>query len=276
MKRCQTILLLVLAALLAGNAAADLRTDKGIIDDIERNPIVRVRGNVELRSAAACLSDSDLDEFAGLAAKGVRDIARFTGVPAPRRVIIEVSPRVEISHTYPQFPASADHAPRSCIDSARIANHSAPYLHELVHAVAGNGGAMWLEEGFAEWVASSVASQNGGYYAPVLSKPNDEIDAQARAVLDHSRAGNETNAWFTSAGAPDFATQRERRGFYIAAHSFTKFLAQTLGTRKLVRIHRQNDIRSLARISGIPIEEWEQRWRRSLGEGGAGVATGRE
>lgn len=64
--------------------------------------------------------------------------------------------------------------------------------------------------------------------------------------------------------APDFATQRERSGFYIVAHSFTKFLAQSIGKRKLIRVHRQNDVRALARISGVPIEEWEQRWRRSL------------
>jgi hypothetical protein len=96
-------------------------------------------------------------------------------------------------------------------------------------------------------------------------------------VLDHSRAGSETSAWFAAVDAPDFATQRERRGFYIVSHSFTKFLAQSLGKRRLIRIHRQNDIRSLARISGVPIEEWEQRWRRSLGEGGANVsATRRE
>jgi hypothetical protein len=276
MKLCQTILLL-LAAMLAGNAAADLRTDKGIAAEIDRNPTVRIHENIEVRSANGCISDSALDEFARLAAKGVKDIARFTGVPAPRRIVIDVSPRVEISHTYPHFPASSDHAPRSFIDSARIADHSAPYLHELVHAVAGSGGAMWLEEGFASWVASSVASQYGGYYAPVLSKTNDQVDAQARAVLDHSHAGSETSAWFATADAPDFATQRERRGFYIVAHSFTKFLAQTLGTRKLVRIHRQNDIRALARISGAPVEEWEQRWRRSLGESGAGLsATRRE
>jgi hypothetical protein len=275
MKRCQTILLLMLSALLAGNAAAGLRTDKSICEDIDRNPAVRIQGNVEVRSAAGSLSDSALDEFAELAAKGVRDIARFTGVAAPPRIVIEVSPRVDISHTYPHFPSSANHAPRSFIDSARVADHSAPYLHELVHAVAGSGGAMWLEEGFASWVASSVASQFGGYYAPVLSNTNDQVDAQARAVLEHSRAGSETSTWFAAVDAPDFATQRERRGFYIVSHSFTKFLAQSLGKRTLIRIHRQNDIRSLARISGVPIEEWEQRWRRSLGAGEASLRLSR-
>jgi hypothetical protein len=266
----------MLSALLAGNAAADWRTDKGIAAEIDRNPAVRIHGNVEVRSLAGSLSDSALDEFAELAAKGARDIARFTGLPVPTRIVIEVSPRVDISHTYPHFPASEDHAPRSFIDSARVADHAAPYLHELVHAVAGSGGAMWLEEGFAEWVASSVASKYGGYYAPVLSNTNDQVDAQARAVLDHL-AGSQTSAWFAASAAPDFATQRERRGFYIVAHSFTKFLAQRLGTRKLIRVHRQNDIRSLARISGVSIEEWEQRWRRSLGEGDTNAsATGRE
>jgi hypothetical protein len=269
MKRCQTIVLLMLSTLLAGNVAADLRTDKGISAEIDRNPAVRVRGNVEVRCAAGVLSDSALDEFAGLAAKGVRDIAEFTGVPAPPRIVVDLSPRVDISHTYPHFPALADHAPRSFIDSARVADHSAPYLHELVHAVAGSGGAKWLEEGFASWVASSVASQYGGYYAPVLSNTNDQVDAQARRVLELT-AGNETSAWFTAVDAPEFATQLERRGFYIVAHSFTKFLAQTLGKRTLIRIHRQNDISALARMSGASIEEWEQRWRRSLGAPGRG------
>src|SRR3954469_14509876 len=161
MKRCRTILLLVLFALSAGNVAAGWRADRNVCAEIDRNPAVRIRGNIEVRSAAGSLSDSDLDEFTALAAKGVRDISVFTGVPAPRRIVIELSPRVEISHTYPHFPGP-DHAPRSFIDSARVADHSAPYLHELVHAVVGSGGAMWLEEGYASWVASSVASKYGG------------------------------------------------------------------------------------------------------------------
>lgn len=257
-------LLLVAAGLICGSVRADFRDDRRLSADVGRNATVRILGNIEVRSEAGSVSDSALDEFAEVARNGARDIARFTGSPLPAHIVIILSPRVDISHTYPHFPGD-DHAPRVFIDSARVADHAAPYLHELVHAVAGSGGSMWLEEGFASWVASSVASRYGGYYAPVLSNTNDRVDAQAREVLERTGAGSQTSAWFASAETPDFATQRERRGFYIAAHSFTKFLAQSLGKRKLLRIYRANDIQSLAHDTGVSIDEWETRWRRSLG-----------
>jgi hypothetical protein len=275
MKRQRTTVLLVIAALMAGTALADWRDDRRLSAEVDRTAKVRTRNNIEVRSAAGSVSESALDEFTELAEKGARDIARFTNTPAPKRIVIYLSPRVEISHTYPHFPAPEDHAPRLFIDSERVADHSAPYLHELVHAVAGNGGAMWLEEGFASWVASSVATQYGGYYAPVLSNTNDQVDAQARDVIERTRAGSETSTWFASADAPDFATQRERRGFYIAAHSFTKFLAQSLGKRELLRVYRANDIHSLPRLSGVSIDEWERRWRHSLGAASPSVGLSR-
>ena len=273
MKQQRIIVPLTIATLMCGSALADWRDDRRLSADVDRNPAVRVRGNVEVRSTAGSLSDSALDEFAELAERGAADVARFTNFSPPRRIVIYLSPRVDISHTYPHFP-SGDHAPRLFIDSARVADHDAPYLHELVHAVAGSGGPMWLEEGFASWVASSVAKQDGGYYAPVLSNTNDQVDAQARRVIERMGAGNETAAWFASADAPDFASQRERRGFYIAAHSFTKFLAQSLGKRQLLRIFRANDVQALAQMSGVSIEDWEKRWRRSLGaeEPGTGLS----
>lgn len=255
-----------LLVILAGNTMAGLRDDQSVVAEVDRNAAVCIRGDVEVRSLAGSLSDSALQVFSSLAEKGVGDISRFTGVPAPQRIVIYLSPRVDISHTYPHYPLSERHEPRLFIDSERVADHSAPYLHELVHAVAGSGGAMWMEEGFASWVASSIATQYGGYYASALSKGNDEVDTEARAVLDRTH-GTEASCWFAPGADPQLNTQRDRRSFYILAHSFTKFLAHTLGTRELVRIHRANDSNSLARLSGVSIDQWEQRWRSELGEG---------
>lgn len=274
MRRTQALLILI-PALVAGNAMADLRDDRSVAAEVDRDAAVCIRGEVEVRSLIGSLSDSELDTFSALAEKGVRDIASFTGVPSPGRIVIYLSPRVDISHTYPHYPFSASHEARLFIDSERVADQTAPYLHELVHAVVGNGGAMWMEEGFASWVASSVATQYGGYYAPVLSNGNDAVDAQARAVLRRMRASTEETCWFTSGAEPQLATQRDRRSFYILAHSFTKFLAQTLGTSELVRIHRANDRNSLARLSGVSVDQWEDRWRSELGEGGATAAVAR-
>jgi hypothetical protein len=249
-------------------ALADFRDDRRVEAEVDSNPRVCIQGNVEVRTAAGSLTDEQLGTFTTLAEKGAGDIARFTGVEPPGHIVFYLSPRVGISHTY---TGSARHQPHIFIDSNRIPDQTAPYLHELVHAVVGDGGAMWLEEGFASWVASSVATKYGGYYAPVLSADNGRVDAQARSAIERSRAQGEALNWF-EADEPRLTSDRERRTFYIVSHSFTKFLAASLGTGRLVSIHREDDVHALARISGVSIDEWERRWIAELGEGGAAPA----
>jgi hypothetical protein len=274
--RCRaTILVAAIVSLSATAALADLRDDVAIAAAVDRHPVVRVHGDIELRAVPSSLTGRQLDDFATLAGNGVRDIVRFTAVQPPRqRIIIYLSPAIGISHTYPHFPASLRHEPRMFIDSERVAAGDAPYLHELVHAVVGNGGAMWLEEGFASWVASSVAGRYGGYYAPVLSNGNDRVDEQARMMIERSRGASESAKWFYD-DDPRLGSQRDRRAFYILSHSFTKFLAASLGTHELVRIHRADDPRALGKISGRSIDEWHARWLASLGESRGRVATAR-
>jgi hypothetical protein len=271
-------LVVVIAAIVSLSATAVLADfgddDRHIVAEVDRNAVVHLANDVEVRSLAGSLAPAQLDEFTALAEKGVADIARFTGVEPPKeRILIYLSPRIGISHTYPHYPASLRHEPRVFLDSERVAEHSAPYLHELVHAVIGDGGSMWLEEGFASWVASSVAGRYGGYYAPVLSGGNDRVDAQARRVIEHGGGAYEAANWFAS-DEPELS-QRQRPSFYILSHSFTKFLASTLGTKRLVAIHRANNPRALTHVTGVPMAEWRSRWLAELGEGNGRVAAGR-
>jgi len=253
---------------------ADFGDDSRTVNEVDRNAAIRVRDTIEVHSLDGSLTPAQLDDFADLAQKGATDIARFTGVtPRSQRILIYLSPRIDISHTYPHYPGSSHHEARVFIDSERVEHHDAPYLHELVHAVVGDGGAMWLEEGFASWVASSVATNYGGYYAPVLSEGNDRVDSQARAALERSRGAAEAAGWFDS-DSPNLS-QRDRRSFYILSHSFTKYLGTTLGTSRLVRIHRANNAHALELISGISLDEWRTRWMASLGESRGRVAAGR-
>ncbi len=265
--RCRLAWLVAgIVALSATSVLADVREDRRIAFEVDGSPLVRVCTGVEVRSLQGSLTPEQLDGFADLAEQAVAGIARFTGVEPPaQRIVIYLSPRVDISHTYPRYPGSWWHEPRVYIDSERVASHSAPYLHELVHAVAGDGGAMWLEEGFASWVASSVATRYGGYYAPVLSAGNDRVDLQARTVIERSRGTNEAGTWFTPE-EPQLGSPRERRNFYIVAHSFTKFLAGSLGANCLISIFRANDVEALARLSGVSMDEWRRRWLAGLGE----------
>jgi hypothetical protein len=263
MRRRIAILIAGIVALSATVALADFREDRRIMAAVDASPLVCEGEIVEIRSAAPYLTSAQIDDFATLANKGAADVARFTGVEPPKqRIVIYLAPDVEISHTY---TASSRHGARVFIDSRRVADHDAPYLHELVHAVVGNGGAMWLEEGFASWVASSVATAYGGYYAPVLSAANDRVDVQARRVVESARGTDEPRTWFTTED-PQLPSQHERRNFYIVSHSFTKFLATSLGTKQLVAIFRADDAAALPRVSGVSIDEWRKRWMSKLGE----------
>lgn len=263
----------LIVVLSASAVMADFSDDFRTVSEVDHNPAIRVRDDVEVHSLDGSLTPAQLDDFADLAEKGAGDIARFTGVPMRRqRILIYLSPRIDISHTYPHYPGSFRHEARVFIDSERVEHHTAPYLHELVHAVVGDGGAMWLEEGFASWVGSSVATTYGGYYAPVLSDGNAHVDEQARAVIERSRGAAQAALWFDS-DSPELSP-RERRSFYILSHSFAKYLATTLGTSQLVRIHQANNIHALDLISGISLAEWRTRWMISLGEPAARVAEG--
>jgi hypothetical protein len=258
----------------ASAVMADFSDDSRTVSEVDRNAAVRVRDRIEVHSLDGSLTPAQLDDFADLAEKGAGDIARFTGVtPRKQRILIYLSPRIDISHTYPHYPGSANHEARVFIDSERVEHHEAPYLHELVHAVVGDGGAMWLEEGFASWVASSVATTYGGYYAPVLSQGNERVDTQARDVLERARGAGAAAVWFDS-DSPKLS-QRDRRSFYILSHSFTKFLGTTLGTSRLVQIHRADNVQALERITGVSLEEWRTRWMASLSESNGRVAAGR-
>lgn len=274
MKRHFGVVIAAIVTLTASAAMADFGDDSRTVNEVDQNAVVRVRNGIEVHSLDGSLTPAQLDDFADLAEKGAGDIASFTGVAAPKQhILIYLSPRIDISHTYPHYPGSLRHEARVFIDSERVQQHTAPYLHELVHAVVGDGGAMWLEEGFASWVASSVATNYGGYYAPVLSEGNDRVDAQARTMIERSRGAAESASWFESK-APDLS-QRDRRSFYILSHSFTKYLGNTLGTARLVRIHRANNVHALELISGVSIDEWRTRWMSTLGESRGRVAAGR-
>jgi hypothetical protein len=274
MRRRLEVMIAAIVILSASAVMADFSDDFRTVNEVDRNAAVRVRDIIEVHSLDGSLTPAQLDDFADLAEKGAGDIARFTGVaPRKQRILIYVSPRIDISHTYPHYPGSLRHEPRVFIDSERVERHTAPYLHELVHAVVGDGGSMWLEEGFASWVASSVAASYGGYYAPVLSEGNERVDSQARAVIERSRGAAEAAAWFDS-DSPDLS-QRDRRSFYILSHSFTKYLGNTLGTSRLVRIHRANNVHALELISGVSLDEWRTRWIASLGESRGRMAAGR-
>lgn len=241
--RFSALILLVASPLFADLDAFCARLERdGQRIDTKHAVLYIERGSVSAR---------DANEFASLFDKGVGDIEQFTGIQraadAPR-ISVYIAHGIGISRTFP-------HIPRMLIDARRVTDRDAPYLHETVHAIAGDGGAMWLEEGFAEYVASAVADQYGGYYAPVLSDANDRVDEQARQVADS----------VDLLARPELRDSDSRERFYIVAHSFAKFLSEKLGIRRLASIHRANDPSALSRATGRSLSAWRAEWRAEIG-----------
>ena len=111
----------VIVILSASAVLADFSDDFRTVNEVDRNPAVRVRDSIEVHSLDGSLTPAQLDDFADLAEKGAGDIARFTGVtPRKQRILIYLSPRIDISHTYPHYPGSLNHEARVFIDSERV------------------------------------------------------------------------------------------------------------------------------------------------------------
>ncbi|WP_218121224.1 hypothetical protein [Aquimonas voraii] len=83
---------------------------------------------------------------------------------SPRTIEVYMSPRVRMSHV--RF----DHPTMVYIPTWRISDRSAPYLHEMVHAMASWSWrhSEWLGEGLANHVAAAVEPISGGYHSSVV------------------------------------------------------------------------------------------------------------
>ena len=260
--------LVVLSLGFALSLHADFREDKVISARVDESGVEQTSGCVHVHFDANVLTSEQRSGFAELADKGAMAIASFTGIDEPAHIDVYVVRDDLVSHTFPHWPASRDHNPRVFLAAGRVEHHRAPYLHELVHAVVGDGGAVWLEEGYASYVASEVSTHYGGYYAPVLSRGNDRVDAQAAAIIRRESPDQLAKEleWIRGDTEPSFAHDEERTSFYILSHSFTKFLAERLGLKTLTAIHRRNDIEELARRTGKTSSAWRQEWVRKLSD----------
>src|SRR5437764_7561077 len=128
------------------------------------------------------LSQDQISTFAGLVEKGIEDIASFLSVPLPK----ERKVRYFISS---QFSTSHSRGHSIYLPISRVANQSAPYLHETVHSIVPSENCpMWFSEGFASFVQSYVSEHMGGYDGIIFArKGNRGIDRDAVRWLASGR-----------------------------------------------------------------------------------------
>jgi hypothetical protein len=183
----------------------------------------------------------------------------------PRRIEVFLSPRIGISHV------RGDHPTMVYMPSRRVANRTAPYLHELVHAIASWSWrhSEWLGEGLANSVAAAVEAESGGYhYSPVLPRGLDDLVVHRDSAIGHEvriligAAGRRSN--YDAARADVFAkVLRDRRGyappFYALAWSFTDFIIAREGLAGL-RAIAADPVGSAPRVEAL-----KQDWLEGLG-----------
>ena len=158
---------------------------------------------------------------------------------APRRLEMYLSPRVGIAHVRYDVPTMI------YIPTRHIGKRTAPYLHEIVHAVASWSWmhSEWLGEGFANHVAAAVEADSGGYhYSNVLptrlaSLPGHLCSPEGQKMLPlvGPRGRRDT---YSPRLAAIFQNMRENRPLYAPplyaqSWSFVDFLVPRVGIEGL-------------------------------------------
>lgn len=154
---------------------------------------------------------------------------------SPRRPEVYLSPRVGVSHVRGDIPTMVYLPPK------RVLNGTAPYLHELVHAVASWSWrhSEWLGEGLANHVAQAVEARSGGYHHSVVL-PDGLAGLDAHLASDEGRAmlplvgprGRRSN--YPPELAPLFRTMMADRPryappFYALSWSYVDYLVARIG-----------------------------------------------
>jgi hypothetical protein len=251
----------VVLATVASSLFARAQTGSGtrVYHETDRVVLEYVEGELDPGEAAA---------FLKLAHGGVADIEPLVTPGLPERarrrgpIRFVVSSRTPISRTYGRTVV---------LPLARVRTHSAPYLHEAVHAlVPSRGDRVWLSEGLASYLESWVSENRGGYDAHVFTRAGDRgIHEAARRYLSREQ-GRAVLSWVGGHGQPPLM-EEDRSGvarpFYVLAQSLTKHVVDSATLASVVSALVGGAEDDLVRATGRTDEEWRRDWLRAIGAG---------
>jgi hypothetical protein len=219
--------------------------------------VVRIRQErAELRYERAALSAEEAAEFVALAARGIRAVERLAGLGGHARLRFEVRSGGHISTARGRTILLAAH---------RVRTRTAPYLHEIVHALLPCRHAPeWFSEGMACYVESAVSECGGGYDSQLFTaNGNRGVDADARRWLDEPR-GRAVLPFVGRRGTPrDMVRDRHNVAapFYVLSHSLVRFIAEQAGFDAVVRVARARGFAAeLVRTTGKTGAAWRAAW----------------
>jgi hypothetical protein len=235
------------------------------------------RPNVIVWAQRGRLGAAQLQEFAELADEGVVNVRRYLGgtldPPGPddAPVHIYISDRVRLASV------TIDPLPHIFIHTDSVLGGRAPYLHEIVHALAQWSWrrSEWMAEGFANHAAAEVARRFGGLHA---TGPEPRGLAALAEHLD-SGPGREVmpliGLWGRRGDYPPteralfdkVLTQRRRYAgpYYTLAWSYVDFLMAELGLEGLHQVATAADPETEARrVGGRSLAQLRAQWLARL------------
>jgi len=218
------------------------------------------RGCVTVEYEFIALNRKDAGAFAALAARGARELERLAGLRARTRLRFELRGRTRISTAR----GRTLHLP-----AYRVIAGSAPYLHEIAHALLPCRHAPpWFSEGLACYLESAVSEQGGGYDSHLFTpNGNSGVHADAARWLADPR-GRKVLPFVGTRGTPA-AIVADRHNvaapFYVLAHSLVKFLADQVGLPSVIRLARARKFAAqLLQITVQPASAWRGEWLELL------------
>jgi hypothetical protein len=202
----------------------------------------------------------EAQEFARLAARGIRDVERLIGRAGPARLRIEVLRDTGIS-------AACGRTIR--LPLHRVRERTAPYLHEIAHVLLPCPAApAWFSEGLACYVESAVAERFGGYDSRLFTmQGNRGVDADARRWLADARGRAVLRFVGRRGMPPEVVSDRHNVAtpFYVLSHSLVNFLVQRAGIPAVVRAARARNFGAgLQQATGKTAAKWRNAWLINL------------
>lgn len=221
---------------------ADTAEDDSIAAQLHARGVRIEQPRAILWYRAADMHASTAREFAERLSSGVEEIETVLGTKYERaKIECFVHADAGMSHAYMGVK------PYFFVTPERVNAREVPYRHELTHLVAwwSCDKALWLQEGFADYVSSEARRRfrhEPEYDVNVFNPMDEDVDVVA------SRAGAVAEKVLPLIGVDAMPTSlRHRRAFnaifndrevtapafYNLSHSYTRFLVKRIGLEKV-------------------------------------------
>jgi hypothetical protein len=228
-----------------------------IMSDLRENGVKYDTDRATLWFEAGMLSPDRMEEFAGLANRGIVDIESFLKIaPRENKIRYYISSQVEISQAMGNS---------ILLPMQKVMNGNAPYLHETSHILAPcRDCPMWFSEGLASYLQSYVGEHKGGYDGAVFTRHgNTGIDRDTARWLAREK-GQAVLPFVGKHGEPpEIAYDRSgvAAPFYVMSQSLIKFIVDRVGIEKLETVLIADDFDdAMQKATGKSVDQWKELW----------------